>query len=92
MLQDQKIQKRREESLELWTHMWLEKKNLGIEKIFAPDCHYIESWGPEYYGALEVAYWFDEWNHRATVVKWDITQFIHDDDQTVILFGKLFLT
>lgn len=74
----------REETLRLWFSMWLQKADLGIERIFAQDALYIESWGPEYRGAAKIKLWFDEWNRRGAVVRWDIHQFIHDGDQTVV--------
>lgn len=76
--------KRREEILRLWFSMWLQKTDLGIERIFARDARYIESWGPEYQGTGKIKLWFDEWNRRGTVVRWDIRQFIHSGDQTVV--------
>ena len=74
---------KREEVIRLWFSMWLEKKDLGIEKIFIRDALYIESWGPVYRGADRIKLWFDEWNRRGTVVRWDIRQFLHAGEQTV---------
>ena len=62
----------------------LQAKDLGIENLFAPDCTYIESWGPKYEGRDKVALWFREWNTRGRVVRWDIEQFFHKGDQTVV--------
>ena len=78
------MERRRETVLRLWFHMWLQGKDLGIEKIFTPDCTYIESWGPKYQGREEVALWFREWNTRGRVVRWDAEQFFHRGDQTVV--------
>lgn len=75
---------KREEIIRLWFDMWLQKTDLGIEDIFAPDVHYMESWGPEYRGVSAVKHWFREWNARGTVVQWDIGQFFHKGDQTVV--------
>ncbi len=74
---------RREEIIRLWFRMWLEKRDLGIEDIFDPGAVYIESWGPEYRGRDKIRLWFDEWNTRGTVLRWDIRQFFHREDQTV---------
>ena len=57
---------------------------VGIRDLFAPDAVYIESWGPEYHGADKIAWWFTEWNRRGTVERWDIRQFFHKGDQTVV--------
>ncbi len=74
----------REETVRLWFNMWLQKKDLGILDIFSPDALYIESWGPEYRGAAKIRHWFEEWNTRGTVLRWDIKQFFHKGDQTVV--------
>ena len=76
--------RKREETIRLWFDMWLQKTDLGIENIFTPDVHYVESWGPEYHGSGTVKHWFREWNTRGTVLQWDIKQFFHKDDQTVV--------
>lgn len=39
---------KREEIISLWFEMWLQKKDLGILKIFSENATYIESWGPRY--------------------------------------------
>lgn len=75
---------KREEITRLWFEMWLQKKDLGIRDIFAPDAVYVESWGPEYHGVEKIAHWFSEWNTRGTVLRWDIKQFFHRGDQTVV--------
>lgn len=64
--------------------MWLEKRDLGILSVFAQDATYIESWGPEYHSCAKIKHWFEEWNTRGTVVQWDIKQFFHKDDQTIV--------
>ena len=78
------MKQKREDTIHLWFDMWLQARDLGIEQIFAPDCLYTESWGPQYRGAAQVAYWFREWNTRGKVVRWDIRQFFHKGDQTVV--------
>ena len=78
------MEQQRERVILLWFDMWLQARDLGIEEIFAPDCLYTESWGPQYRGADQVAHWFREWNTRGSVVRWDILQFFHKEDQTVV--------
>ena len=75
---------KREETIRLWFEMWLRKEDLGIREIFAPDAVYVESWGPEYHGVEKIAHWFAEWNTRGTVLRWDIKQFFHRGDETVV--------
>ena len=75
---------KREQIIRLWFDLWLRKEELGIDGIFAPDACYIESWGPEYHGIEAIRHWFREWNTRGTVLRWEIRQFIHQGDQTVV--------
>lgn len=77
-------ERQRESKIRQWFSMWLCKQDTGIEELFAPDAVYIESWGPEYYGSVKIKLWFDEWNSRGTVERWDIRQYFHKGDQTVV--------
>lgn len=77
-------EKQRESRIRQWFSMWLDKQDTGIEELFAPDAVYIESWGPEYHGSGKIKLWFDEWNSRGTVERWDIRQYFHKGDQTVV--------
>lgn len=36
----------REAIIEKWFHMWIQKRDLGIQEIFAEEAVCIESWGP----------------------------------------------
>lgn len=76
--------KQREKIIRLWFDMWLKKSDLGISDIFSQDAVYVESWGPEYHGALKIKHWFEEWNSRGTVLQWDIRQYFHEENQTVV--------
>ena len=77
-------EKQRESKIRQWFSMWLRKQDTGIEELFAPDAVYIESWGPEYHGNWKIKLWFDEWNSRGTVERWDIQQYFYKEDQTVV--------
>lgn len=81
---EQTVLQKRETAIALWFRMWLEKKDLGIMDIFHEDAVYIESWGPEYHGSQKILHWFEEWNHRGTVLTWDIRQYFHKGAQTVV--------
>lgn len=74
----------REAVIRLWFSLWLNQSALGMDRIFSDDAVYIESWGPEYHGLEAIRHWFQEWNTRGTVLQWDIRQFFHQDDQTVV--------
>ena len=64
--------------------MWLQQEDKGIDNIFAEDVVYIESWGPKYESRAAVKHWFDEWNIRGKVVIWDIKQYFHKGNQTIV--------
>ena len=59
-------------------------ENLGIDNIFAEDVIYTESWGPKYNNRQIVKHWFQEWNTRGKVVAWEIKQFFHKGNQTIV--------
>lgn len=61
--------------IRLWFSMWLEKKDLGMDDIFAENVSYTESWGPCYRNREIVKHWFQEWNTRGSVIAWDINSF-----------------
>ena len=74
----------REKIVRLWFDMWLQQKDLGIDEVFTDDVIYIESWGPKYENRATVKHWFTEWNTRGKVIVWDIKQFFHKDNQTIV--------
>lgn len=73
----------REKIIRLWFDMWLQKKDLGIDDIFADNVVYIESWGPKYENRAAVKHWFREWNSRGKVLAWEIKQYFHKESQTI---------
>ena len=74
----------REKIIRLWFDMWLTQQDLGIDEIFTEDVVYTESWGPKYEDRKTVKHWFHEWNTRGKVISWEIKQFFHKDDQTIV--------
>lgn len=78
------ILKKREKIIRLWFDMWLQQQDLGIDDIFAENVTYTESWGPFYNTRELVKHWFMEWNTRGKVIVWDIKQFFHKDNQTIV--------
>ena len=67
----------REKIIKLWFDMWLQQRDLGIDNIFEENVIYIESWSPKYENRDTVKHWFNEWNTRGKVLKWDIKQYFH---------------
>ena len=78
------MQKERELKIGKWFSMWIDKNCKGIEELFCFDAVYVESWGPKYIGIKAIKHWFDEWNTRGSVKTWDIKQFFHKDEQTIV--------
>ena len=39
---------------------------------------------PKYEDRKTVKHWFHEWNTRGKVISWEIKQFFHKDDQTIV--------
>ena len=74
----------KESIIRLWFDMWLQQEDKGIDNIFAEDVVYIESWGPKYESRAAAKHWFDEWNTRGKVVIWDIKQYFHKGNQTIV--------
>lgn len=74
----------REKIIRLWFDMWLRQQDLGMDKIFTEDVVYTESWCPKYENLKTVKHWFNEWNTRGKVIIWDIKQFFHKENQTVV--------
>ena len=74
----------RERIIRLWFEMWLRQADLGIDSVFAENVTYIESWGPQYEGRKLVRHWFEEWNTRGKVLVWDIKQYFHKENQTIV--------
>ncbi|MDU5808446.1 MAG: nuclear transport factor 2 family protein [Finegoldia magna] len=74
----------RDSIIRMWFRMWLEQKDLGIDNIFDDNIVYTECWGPKYSNKNTVKIWFDEWNTRGKVIKWDILQIIHHEKQSFV--------
>lgn len=74
----------REEIIQIWFDMWLKQEDLGIDDIFTENVTYTESWGPQYRNRKMLKHWFAEWNTRGKVITWDIKQYFHKGNQTVV--------
>lgn len=85
---EQAKEKLREARIQQWFSMWLDKCDTGIETLFAPDAIYVESWGPEYHGSEKIKPWFEEWNTRGMVQRWDIRQYFHKENHLSVLTSQ----
>ena len=77
------VMKRQEDKILAYFDMWLSKDISGIEGIFEENVLYSESYGPEYHGLDQVKKWFANWCIHATVLEWNVKQFISQDKVTV---------
>lgn len=67
-----------------WSYSWFDLNWNDFEKIFDNNIYYSESWGPEYKGIEEIRAWVKRWHTHSKLLKWDIKQYIHFNDQTVV--------
>ena len=75
--------RKREMTVQNWFQLWLTGKALSFPDFFRERGLYGKL-GPEYHGVKAIEHWFAEWNTRGRVLAWDIKQFIHQGDQTVV--------
>lgn len=64
--------------------MWKKRDRSKIEDIFADDVIYTESYGPQHHGIDEIIRWFDDWNTRAKVSEWEITDSIEQGNSIAV--------
>lgn len=74
----------REQIIKKYFKSWLENNCSVLKDIFDLNVTYSECYGPEYHGIDTVTTWFKEWNKRGKVLVWDIKQFIHQGNITVV--------
>lgn len=74
----------REQIIKKYFKSWLENNCSVTKDIFDLNVTYSECYGPEYHGIDTVTTWFKEWNKRGKVLVWDIKQFIHQGNITVV--------
>ena len=86
------MKREKERIIRSWFEMWLHKEDTDIQDLFEENAVYIESWGPKYHGAEKIKHWFYEWNTRGEVLKWDIKQIFHNENQTGAAPGCLLRT
>lgn len=78
--------KEKEDIIKLWFEMWLKKQNLGIENIFSNEIKYIESYGVKYENLDDIILWFTRWNEHNSVLEWNIIDFWHKADETIVIW------
>lgn len=63
---------------------WLNNDVKPLNTILSENITYSECHGPEYHGIHQVITWFLDWNRQGRVLKWDVKQFIHEENITVV--------
>jgi hypothetical protein len=74
----------REEIIKNYFKSWISNNCKILREIFDTEIIYSECYGPEYRGIKVVERWFKDWNERGEVFAWDIKQFIHSSNITVV--------
>jgi len=74
----------KEKMIKLYFESWLKKDAAILENIFDTDIVYSECYAPEYHGIGQIKSWFADWNRRGTVLRWDIKQFVHQENKIAV--------
>ncbi|WP_067142027.1 nuclear transport factor 2 family protein [Oceanivirga salmonicida] len=74
----------REKMIKEYFQMWISKNGENLTKIFDKDILYIESYGPVYNGIDNIISWFNKWSSINNVFRWEIKQFVHTENQTIV--------
>ncbi|MFT8347578.1 nuclear transport factor 2 family protein [Clostridium saccharoperbutylacetonicum] len=73
-----------EEIIKKYFEAWINNNSSALKDIFDRNIIYSECYGPEYHGINTIETWFKEWNKRGEVLTWDIKQFIHQGNISVV--------
>lgn len=76
--------KLKEELIKNYFNAWKENNDSILDSTFENDIVYSECFGPEYHGIDQLKLWFTHWNKKGEVLSWDIHQFIHSSNKTVV--------
>ena len=55
---------------------WLKKNAEPLVDIFSDNIIYTECYGPKYQGINQILQWFNDWNKKGTVLRWNIKQIL----------------
>lgn len=72
-----------EQILKRYFRLWLDKDTSSLKQIFAENVIYYESWGPVYQGLLQLEKWFEDWHKLGSVLAWDISEFLSNENTVV---------
>lgn len=74
----------REEIVRSYFKAWINNERDVLKEIFSENIVYSECYGPEYNDIDIIQRWFEDWHNNGEVLAWDIKQFIHDGNITVV--------
>ncbi len=74
----------REKKLKEYFGAWISNDPSCLTSLFSPSITYTECYGPVYYGIEQIKRWFLDWHLKGKVIVWDIKQFIHQRDNTIV--------
>lgn len=74
----------REQTIHQWFRLWITDCEADLSGLFSENAVYIESWGPEYRGREMIERWFCDWHICGNVLRWDIQEYLHAGDTTVV--------
>lgn len=74
----------REQIIRGYFRSWLLQDGSKLGDYFSDNIIYTECYGPRYCGLAQLRRWFSDWNQSGKVLKWDIKQFIHQGNISVV--------
>ena len=74
----------REKLIKRYFKSWINNEKNILREIFSENIVYSECYGPEYNGISIIERWFEDWHNNGQVLAWDIKQFIHNENITVV--------
>ncbi len=75
---------RQEEIIRKYFSAWINNDVNTVRTVLSDHIIYIECYGPKYSGINQVVAWFLDWHQCGAVRKWDIKQFLHQKNTTVV--------
>ncbi|MBF7122672.1 nuclear transport factor 2 family protein [Pediococcus pentosaceus] len=72
------------ETIKKYFAIWLLKDQSALENIFAPSIHYLECYGAEYVGLIEIRQWMTHKFEVQTVTQWNIKNIYHEGSRFTV--------
>jgi len=72
------------ELIQKYFQCWIDKDIDKFKQTFSDDIEYIECYGPAYQGKEQIIRWFEDWNRKGSVLKWDIKRTICSGNTIIV--------